>query len=43
MDRVPVIAATYFDFGAPPIVASQSENTNAGNVDNSGSSVSTGF
>jgi hypothetical protein len=43
MDRVPVIAATYFDFGAPPIVASQSENTNAGNVDNSGSSASAGF
>jgi hypothetical protein len=24
MDRVPVIAATYFDFGKPPIVGSQS-------------------
>jgi hypothetical protein len=30
MDRVPIISATYFDFGAPPIVASQSANTNAG-------------
>lgn len=27
MDRVPVIAATYFDFGAPPITGSQSEET----------------
>lgn len=43
MDRVPIIAATYFDFGAPPIVVTQSADTNAGNVDNSGSSVSTGF
>ena len=30
MDRVPIIAATYFDFGSPPIVTSQSANTNAG-------------
>lgn len=34
MDRVPIIAATFFDFGQPPIVASQSANTNAGGGDN---------
>jgi hypothetical protein len=28
MDRVPVIASTYFDFGAPPVGGSQS-STNA--------------
>lgn len=42
MDRVPIIAATYFDFGAPPIVVTQSADTNAGN-DNNNSSVSSGF
>jgi len=42
MDRVPIIAATFFDFGAPPIVATQSADTNAGN-DNSNSGVSSGF
>lgn len=42
MDRVPIIAATYFDFGAPPIVATQSADTNAGN-DNSYTGVSSGF
>ena len=35
MDRVPVIAATYFDFGKPPISGSQSDpaTTNPGNSD----------
>jgi len=42
MDRVPIIAATYFDFGAPPIVVTQSADTNAGN-DNNNSSVTSGF
>jgi hypothetical protein len=33
MDRVPIIAATFFDFGSPPIVTSQSANTNAGGTE----------
>jgi len=36
MDRVPVVAQTYFDFGAPPIVATQSS------TDSQSPSVTTG-
>ena len=41
MDRVPVIASTYFDFGKPPIGGSQSTtdspSDNSGNVDSNDS------
>ena len=44
MDRVPIIAATYFDFGAPPKTDTQSSTDVSGAVDNSGGqTVSSGF
>lgn len=44
MDRVPVIAATFFDFGAPPKTATQSSTDVSSAVDNSGGqTVSSGF
>ncbi|CAB4121520.1 hypothetical protein UFOVP15_17 [uncultured Caudovirales phage] len=36
MDRVPVIAATYFDFGKPPIVGSQSTTDSPSDMNTGG-------